>query len=248
MERYFYEPVHNAYADERDAELQTLSPYRGQNANMHATEALLAAYEASGDGRYLARAETLARQFTTVLSAPADGKIWEHYHADWTHDWHYNRDRPDDLFKPWGYQPGHHAEWAKLLLQLHAYQPADWHIPTAIGLYDSAMTSGWDDEFGGLVYGVAPSGEIACADKYFWVQAEAIAAAWRLYRQTNAQKYRDDYHRLWQWSWRHLVDHEYGAWYRRVSRKGEWLEPQKSPAGKTDYHTLGACWDVLEVG
>ena len=57
----------------------------------------------------------------------------------------------------------------------------------------------------------------------------------------------DDYLRLWDWSWRHLVDHENGAWFRIVSREGAWVEPYKSPAGKVDYHTMGACWDVLSV-
>ena len=39
-----------------------LSPYRGQNANMHACEAMLAAWEATREPRYLDRAETLAAQ------------------------------------------------------------------------------------------------------------------------------------------------------------------------------------------
>ncbi|MEC8121908.1 MAG: AGE family epimerase/isomerase [Pseudomonadota bacterium] len=78
-------------------------------------------------------------------------------------------------------------------------------------------------------------------------QAEAIATAWRLYDRTGKDGYRTDYHRLWDWSWDHLVDHKHGAWYRITSREGDWIEPFKSPAGKTDYHTMGACWDVLSV-
>ena len=56
------------------------------------------------------------------------------------------------------------------------------------------------------------------------------------------------YHRqLWQWNWDHLIDHQHGGWYRIVARNGSWIEPYKSPAGKVDYHTMGACWDVLTV-
>lgn len=247
LESLFWEPAHNAYADERDASLETLSDYRGQNANMHAVEALLAAFEATGNVRYLDRADLVAKQFTLVLADHAGGQVWEHYSANWQADWTYNIDRPDDLFKPWGFQPGHQVEWAKLLLQLDAHRAADWHVDRARALFNIAMERGWDAQHGGLVYGYAPDGKFADAHKYFWVQAEAIAAAWQLFSITGDARYRADYQRLWEWSWDHLVDHNHGAWYRIVSRKGDWIEPFKSPAGKVDYHTIGACMHVLHV-
>ena len=247
MEAQFFEPAHTAYADERSADLLQLASYRGQNANMHTVEALIAAFEVTGEARYLDRADEVAHKFTIELAAAADGQVWEHYDSDWCHDWTYNIDKPDDLFKPWGFQPGHQVEWAKLLLQLDAHRPAEWHLATAIPLYDTAMDWGWDSPHGGLVYGYAPDGGFADATKYFWVQAEAIATAWRLFTRTGEARYRDDYHRLWGWSWDHLIDHEHGAWYRIVTREGDWVEPFKSPAGKVDYHTMGACWDVLSV-
>ena len=67
METHFFEPAHMAYADERDAGGTTLSPYRGQNANMHTVEALIAAFEATGEARYLDRGDDVARQFTCLL-------------------------------------------------------------------------------------------------------------------------------------------------------------------------------------
>ena len=247
MEDRFFETEHGAYADEWSADLSTRDGYRGQNANMHTVEALIAAFETSGETLYLDRADSLAHKFTVELAADADGQVWEHYDNGWRHDWTYNIDRPDDLFKPWGFQPGHQVEWAKLLLQLESHRPADWHLNTAISLYDRALERGWDTVHGGLVYGYAPDGSFADATKYFWVQAEAIATAWRLFSRTGEARYRDDYMRLWDWSWTHLVDHRHGAWYRIVSREGAWVEPYKSPAGKVDYHTMGACWDVLSV-
>jgi mannose/cellobiose epimerase-like protein (N-acyl-D-glucosamine 2-epimerase family) len=247
MESQFWEPDHNAYADERDTSLEVLSPYRGQNANMHTVEALIAAYEATGDRLFLERAKQVARQFCILLAGKADGQIWEHYTRIWDIDWNYNIDKPDDLFKPWGFQPGHQIEWSKLLLQLDALEPEDWYLDTARQLFDTAMAKGWDAAHGGLVYGYAPDGEFSDAHKYFWVQAEGIAAAWRLFSRTGDDRYRQDYNRLWGWSWQHLVDHTYGAWYRILSRDGQWISAEKSPAGKVDYHTMGACWDVLQV-
>lgn len=247
-ETYFWDARGRAYFDERDASLKTLSPYRGQNANMHMCEALLAAYQATKDVKFLDRAEVLANRFAFDLAAQSGGRIWEHYDADWTVDMLYNIDTPNDRYRPWGFQPGHQTEWAKLLLILNRERPDPKWIAKAAALYDWAMDKGWDSEYGGLYYGVAPDGDICADDKHFWVQSETFAAAWRLYRATGEQRYLDDYNRIWAWSFDHMVDHIYGAWYRVCDRKGVPVSDQKSPLGKTDYHTMGACWDVLEVG
>lgn len=246
LDEQFYEPEHRAYADERSADLQTLDPYRGQNANMHLCEAYIAAYRATQDPIYFDRANSLARRFAGELAGVSGGLIWEHYDADWNPDWQYNIDKPDDLFKPWGFQPGHQNEWAKLLLQLNALKPDSWYVERAKALFDDAVEKGWDSEFGGLVYGFAPTGEFADAQKYFWVQAESIAAAYRLYKVTGEAQYLDWYNRIWQYSWDKLVDHQYGAWFRVVGRDGSKISDEKSPMGKVDYHTLGACWDVMD--
>jgi mannose/cellobiose epimerase-like protein (N-acyl-D-glucosamine 2-epimerase family) len=245
METYFWQADGKAYADERDSTLQSLDPYRGQNANMHSCEALLAAYQATGESRYVERASVLARRFTVELAAINDGLIWEHYDTHWQCDMQYNIDKPDDLFKPWGFQPGHQLEWCKLLLTLNQVQPDPSWVRRAGELYDLAMRRGWDEEFGGLVYGFAPDGSFSDAHKYFWVHAEAFAAAWRMYRNTGEPRFLDDYNRLWEYSWQHLVDHEHGAWFRIRTREGAAVDKLKSPPGKTDYHTMGACWDVL---
>lgn len=245
VERYFWDEKHSAYADERDASLKTLSPYRGQNANMHMCEALIAAWQATGESRYLDRAELLATRFSAELAEQSNGLIWEHYDASWSVDMQYNIDKPDDLFKPWGFQPGHQVEWTKLLLQINDARPNTSWVNKAQYLFDTAMVKGWDEEHGGLVYGFAPDGTFADAHKYFWVHAEAFAAAWRLYKVTGDQQYRDQYDKLWLWSWTYLIDHKDGAWFRIRNRDGTAFDDLKSPPGKTDYHTLGAVWDVL---
>ena len=245
VDKYFWDNTHKAYADERNASLDVLDSYRGQNANMHMCEALIAAWEATSDSRYLDRAELLANRFCFELAEQSNGLIWEHYDANWLVDMQYNIDKPDDLFKPWGFQPGHQVEWTKLLLQLNAARPSARWVDKASFLFDAAMKKGWDDEHGGLVYGFGPDGKFADAHKYFWVHAEAIAATWRLYKVTGDQKYQQRYLDLWEWSWTYLIDHEYGAWFRVRNRDGSVFDDLKSPPGKTDYHTLGAVWDVL---
>jgi mannose/cellobiose epimerase-like protein (N-acyl-D-glucosamine 2-epimerase family) len=246
LEARFWDPVHRLYRDEADAQWQ-FSPYRGQNANMHLCEALLAAFDATGDDRYRERALTLAVRLTRDLAARTDGLVWEHYDESWNIDWDYHRDDPKHLFRPWGFQPGHQTEWAKLLLILDRHAPQDWLVATARHLFDTALARAWDSEFGGICYGFAPDGAICDDDKYFWVQAESIAAAALLAERTGDARYVDWYDKLWAYAWQHFVDRKYGAWYRILDRQNRKYSDEKSPAGKTDYHTMGACHEVLAV-
>ena len=242
-ERRFYEPASGLYADDASADWK-LSGYRGQKANMHSCEAMLAAFEATQDARYLARAETLAQAITQRQAALADGGVWEHYHADWTVDWDYNRDDRSNIFRPWGFQPGHFTEWAKLLLQLDTHLPRPWHLPRARELFDRALALAWDPHHGGIHYGFGPDGSICDGAKYHWVQAESLAAAALLAIHSGDEVYWRWYERLWDYCWRHFVDHEQGAWFRILTPDNLNLTREKSPAGKVDYHDIGACYDV----
>ncbi|HET8554581.1 MAG TPA: AGE family epimerase/isomerase [Rhodanobacteraceae bacterium] len=246
LEKHFWDADAGLYRDEADADWRFTS-YRGQNANMHMCEAMLSAFDASGERRYLDRALLLADHMTRRQAAKADGLVWEHYDADWNIDWDYNKDNPKHLFRPWGFQPGHQTEWAKLLMILSRHVDVDWLLPTARHLFDTAVARAWDDEFGGLCYGFAPDGSICDDDKYYWVQAESLAAASLLAERTGDDAYWQWYERLWRYAWEHFVDHEYGAWYRILTRDNHKYSDEKSPAGKTDYHTMGACYEVLNV-
>lgn len=247
MERRFWSRADQLYRDEISGDWQHVSPYRGQNANMHACEATLAAFEACGDACYLDRAHTLARRITCDLAGSAGGLIWEHYDEGWQPDWDYNRDNPKHLFRPWGFQSGHQTEWAKLLLTLEQHRPEAWMLPTARALFDRALDVAWDSDNGGICYGFDLEDHVCDDDKYFWVQAETFAAAARLAVRTGDQHYWDWYERIWDYAWHHFVDHRYGAWYRILNRNNQKHDDLKSPAGKTDYHTMGACYDVLSV-
>ncbi len=246
LEQRFWEPAHGLYADEATADWQ-LKPYRGQNANMHLCEALLAAFDATGEARYLDRAALLAEHITVRQAALAGGLVWEHYRADWSVDWDYNRDDKTNIFRPWGFQSGHLTEWAKLLLLLNQRRPQVGLVERAQRFFDTAMEKAWDAQHGGLFYGFAPDGSVCDSDKYFWVQAESFAAAARLAVATGEARYWADYDRLWAYAWAHFVDHTHGAWWRILRADNSKISDEKSPAGKVDYHTMGACHDVLEL-
>ena len=247
MEKHFWSKEHELYSDEISADWQVVSSYRGQNANMHSCEALIMAFEATGSQKYLDRALIIAKNICIRQASLAEGLIWEHYDSNWEINWVYNKDRPDDLFRPWGFQVGHLTEWAKLLLILERHVKEDWLLPRAIELFDDAIEMGWDAESEGLFYGFSPNGDICDKDKYFWVQAESIAAAAVLANRTGDDYYWEWYDRIWSYSWKHMIDHKYGAWFRILDSNNNKYDNLKSPAGKTDYHTMGACYEILKI-
>ena len=247
MEKHFWSKQYELYSDEISADWKVVSGYRGQNANMHSCEALIAAFEATGSQKYLDRALLIGKNICIRQAGLAEGLIWEHYDSNWEINWVYNKNRPDDLFRPWGFQVGHLAEWAKLLLILERHVKEDWLLPRAQELFDDAVEMGWDEKSEGLFYGFAPNGDICDKDKYFWVQAESLAAAAVLANRTGDDYYWEWYDRIWSYSWKHMIDHKYGAWFRILDSNNNKYDDLKSPAGKTDYHTMGACYEILKI-
>lgn len=248
LEARFWDAEAQLYVDEiKEGDWSAIDAYRGQNANMHMCEAMLVGFEATGDTRYLDRAELLAKRICVDLAAPADGLVWEHYKADWSHDWDYNKDDPKNLFRPYGYLPGHFVEWSKLLLILNRHRPANWLIPKAEFLFNTALDAAWVPETGAINYTFAPGGSILDTDQYYWVFSETIGAAALLALSTGKDEYWTWYDRAWFYADANFVDHEYGGWYRVLDDTGQRYSTEKSPASKTDYHPMAACFEVLEA-
>ena len=176
MEDKLWDTKFGLYADQASADWSTIDSYRGQNANMHACESMISAYEATKDQQFLDRALTIANNICIRQTKDTEGYVWEHYDENWNIDWDYNKDDPKNLYRPWGYQPGHFIEWSKLLLLINKLMPQAWLVIQAEYLYKHAIEKTWDEEFGGLMYGFGPDGSICDDEKYFWVQAEALAA------------------------------------------------------------------------
>lgn len=245
IDDHFWEPAHGLCADEARADWSELSPYRGLNANMHTFEGLLAAYEATGETRYLDRAGTIASRVTRDLAEDDTGRLWEHFTEDWEPDFEYNRDDPAHQFRPWGYQPGHHVEWAKLLLVLHEHAPEPWHVDRAMELFDTAVDIGWDEDHGGLYYTVDRDGDPVVDDKYSWEVAEAIGAAALLAQYDDS--YLAWYDRLWDHAEARFVNPRHGNWYERLTRDHQRDSPNRGVAVEPGYHPLNNAWVAMQA-
>jgi len=239
IDERFWDPAHGLCADEATSEWE-LSTYRGINANMHTCEAMLAAYEATDEDRFLDRAATIATTVTRDLAAEDTGRIWEHYTDEWRADLEYNLEEPAHQFRPWGYQPGHHVEWAKLLCLLHKHDSEDWQVRRATELFDTAVAMGWDEEHGGFYYTTDLDGEPVVAHKYGWAHAEGIGAAALL--SVDDESYLEWYDRLWRYADAHFVNPRHGNWYERLARDHERDGPNRGVAVEPGYHPLNNAW------
>jgi len=264
-----HELIENRFRDESGLLRSDCNPdwteqeaYRGQNANMHACEAYLAAYEATGENEYLNRACHIARAITVDLTSETDGLLWEHYTDDWTHNFGYNDNEPGHQFRPPGYQPGHHVEWAKFLALLdrydgavdadtgsNAYAPEEGWYSRALELFEAAVDNGWAEN--GFVYTHEADGTPIVADQYGWALAEALGASAALFERAAA--YDDDAaDRVEEWNRRFLSCTDCyrgpaGLWYekRRPTDDGDGLVAPGPPGVEPDYHPVSAfyeCW------
>ena len=83
----FWEEQFGAVAEEFSRDWQSYDTYRGQNSNMHLTESLMAAFEATNDSTYIRMAERIAELIVRRHAAGNGWRLPEHF----TKEWHVNR-------------------------------------------------------------------------------------------------------------------------------------------------------------
>lgn len=226
--------------DGYDRSFATADEYRGANSSMHMVEALLVAGDVQPGSQWHQVALGIAEHLIHRVARDHGCRLPEHFDADWVPLPDYNRDRPDDQFRPYGSTPGHLLEWSRLLLHLEAALPSppDWLLEDARSIFDVAVRTGWYvDGDPGFVYTVDWDDHPVVRARMHWVHAEATAAASALHRRTGESRY-EEWSRTW-WGYidRYLVDREHGSWHHE-------LDPSNNPAdltwsGKPDvYHAF----------
>ena len=235
---HFWDDAAGALREEFTADWTPLSDYRGQNANMHAVEALMAAFEAFADPQYLDMAERIADLIINRHARVAGWVVIEHFHKDWTPDPAYVG---DPIFRPSGTTPGHSLEWARLLNQLWHLggKSQDWMPEAAAALFCQACGTGWDQTHGGFVYTLDFNSQPDQKQRLWWPACEGAAAAASLHATTGNMDFELWYRDIWAVLARDFIDPQGGWWPEARSGRGAGTNPF---AGKPDiYHALQAC-------
>jgi mannobiose 2-epimerase len=82
--------------------------------------------------------------------------------------------------------------------------------------------------------------------KVWWVEAEAMVSALRMYRMTGESKYLDVFNKTWAWNRDHQIDWKQGEWFASVSPDGK-VSGEKGQAWKAGYHNGRALLECLEI-
>ena len=235
----FWEKQPGATSEEYAADWQKLSDYRGQNSNMHLTEAVMAAFEATGERAYLEMGESIASLIIDRHARQQGWRVAEHFTGDWEVDLDYVG---DPMFRPAGTTPGHALEWSRLLIQLWELggRRHDWMPEAARGLFLNTVKIGWDNATGGFYYTLDWNDRPDQADRFWWPCAEGIAAAAVIGSVDPDPRFEEWYRRILGFTDNHLIDHVNGGWFPEL---GPDLKPvSRVFVGKPDlYHALQAC-------
>lgn len=137
--------------------------------------------------------------------------------------------------------PGHDMECAWFLLDYAGAAKDDEVREKAIEMFDFAYQSGWDEEYGGLLYYVDALGKPPEAYehdmKLWWPHNELLIAALMIYQLTKKDRYLDIFVKAWQYTIQAFSDPAYGEWYGYLRRDGVPTQPAaKGSTFKGPFH------------
>ena len=245
IDSFFWDSEFQMMKDQWDASFTKLDTYRGINVNMHAVEALTAAFDMTGDKKYLNRALAICKRAVDGFARAHKWLLPEHFTSGWIVEREFNREHPADQFRPYGITIGHLFEWSRLILQLGLHvkdQPEyDWIQEAAKNLYLVAKEYGWSaDGTLGFIYTMDWEKRPVIRARMHWVAAEAVMAAYVLWKITGEREYLVDYDVWWSYIDTYMIDREFGSWHHELNPQHQRVE--ETWPGKPDvYHAFNAC-------
>ena len=202
---------------------------------MHLTEALMAAFEATGDKTYLEMAESIATLVIDRLAAAHGWRVAEHFDENWKLDRDYAN---GDVFRPYGTTPGHSLEWTRLLLQLWELggRRLGWLPDAAKALFARAV-GGRLGRGAGRLSTTRSTGTASRASRTASGGRARKGSARRAFLNAidGAPEYEDWYRRIWDFVASHLIDRENGGWRpepRDPSRQAGLVRGQARPLSR----------------
>lgn len=183
----FWDPEAALLRAEWDRAWNAPGAYRGLAANMYGVEAMLAAYDATGDLQWLENSGAVVDRVVGWASAN-QWRLPEHFTPDWIPDRDYNVHDPQDPERPYGSVPGHGFVWARLLLGLEAAHGSTGRFTDiAIALFERALADSWTGD--GFVATVDWTGKPLDTRTPVAARCAAITTAHQLARVTGDERY-----------------------------------------------------------
>ena len=208
---------------------------RRSNPHMHLLEAFLAWYQATGERAHLRRAARIIDLFRSHFFDAESWTLGEYFDAEW---------KPAAGEKGGWTEPGHHFEWASLLVDFAERSGQAELSGFARKLYASAIANGLNRATG-LAYGaVSRQGLPLDLISRSWPQAEAVKAAIALDGSGGPDlkpEIEERVGRLFRW---HIDPAPLGLWIDRIDERGRSLATEV-PAS-IFYHLVCALTQYLD--
>jgi len=208
---------------------------RRSNPHMHFLEAFLAWYQATGERAHLRRAARIIDLFRSHFFDAESWTLGEYFDEGW---------KPVAGEKGTWTEPGHHFEWASLLVDFAARSGQGELTAFARKLYASAIANGLNRATG-LAYGaVSRQGLPLDTVSRSWPQAEAVKAAIALDGSGGPDlkpEIEARVGRLFRW---HIDPAPLGLWIDRIDERGRSLATEV-PAS-IFYHLVYALTQYLD--
>jgi mannobiose 2-epimerase len=246
-----HDKVHGGYVEFFNEDWSTPSPqeesYMGaglsglklMNTHLHLLEAIATFYRASRSPLARERLlELIAIQSNSVVRKNL-GACTDKYERDWT-------PRLDADYARVSY--GHDIENVWLVMDaceaagVSAYPLLDLFR----ALWDYSLKYGYDQEKGGFFYSGAFNQPADVRNKSWWVEAETLVSALRMYRMTREQKYRSVFEKTFEFVEKYQVDWENGEWHADVMPDGT-TRGDKAQPWKAGYHGGRAMIECIEI-
>lgn len=228
----------DGYAERAVAPGVPLPLPRRQNPHMHLLEAYLELYEASGETRWIERAQDIIGLFRRHFLK--DGHLVEFFDADW-HEVAQDGRRLRE--------PGHFCEWAWLLHRYATLSGDDSPADAMRALWGWARAKGIDRAGAapGVVFEEIDSeGRVlAGGRKRLWPQCEAVKAALAMHERFGDEEALDEARRLLSGLFTTFASLDRPDWREQVDRDGRLLR-EGMPASSL-YHFYLAAAEAVRV-
>lgn len=239
METRFHDPADGGYrevfqqdwqefTDDRPGLLGVAADIKLRNTHMHVLEALSVYYCLRPDTTVRQRLLELLEILSAIAVRPSFPTGSEEHRRNW-------RPLYDDQSALSSY--GHDLEYIHVALQA-ADALGDGQAPPIklfAGLFDHALTYGFDHEQGGFFASGRPGTPASDRSKIWWVQAETLLAALVMFRLTGEARYWHSFCRTLEWIVCWQTDWVYGDWHTTIAPDGV-ITGAKASVWKEPYH------------
>ncbi len=209
---------------------------RRSNPHMHLLEAFLAWHRITGDGTYLTRATKIVDLFAARFFDSENWTLGEFFDSNW--------ETIEGEKGEWT-EPGHHFEWASLLVAYAAASGRSEFNAYARKLYSSAIANGLNRATGLAYEAVTKTGIPLVRTSRSWPQTEALKAAIAL-DGIGGPDMKPEIEaragRLFRW---HIEPAPQGMWIDMIDEKGR-AKSSEVPAS-IFYHLVFALTEYLGV-